>query len=172
MAKQTKQDYLGTSFHNVEIKATPRRLMELFPDSFTDNNDGENKVNFNFVLETNNGKVFTIYDYKEYRRLDLDEIVDWHIGAKTFMDSMRAKEELEALLRPMVYIVRDLISNTYDIFSEKVAAIAFAENAIAEHKGSGKVNETTKETFGNDIHWCDAECDLDTYVCVEQKVVN
>ena len=82
MAKKTYKDTDGTSFHGVTIRATVEQLTNAFgePD---DNNTGEDKVNFEWEMETDEGNVFTIYDWKNYRPLRSDEIVTWHIGAKS-----------------------------------------------------------------------------------------
>ena len=93
MAKKTYKDTDGTSFHGVTIRATVDQLTKAFgePD---DNNTGEDKVNFVWDMETEDGEVFTIYDWKEYRVLKSDEIVTWHIGAKSKSDSNVAEREL------------------------------------------------------------------------------
>jgi hypothetical protein len=64
-----------TSFHGSTIKTTVRKLME-----------------------TNLGGVFTIYDWKEYRPLDLDEVIEFHIGGHSKHVTEHAKEELENIL--------------------------------------------------------------------------
>ena len=33
-----------------------------------------------WIMETDSGDVFTIYDWKEYRILEETEIIEWHIG--------------------------------------------------------------------------------------------
>jgi len=82
MAKKTYKNVDGTSFQDVTIKASVQDLTRVLgePDN---NNTGEDKVNFVWDLETEEGDVFTIYDWKEYRKLDLDEIIEWHIGARS-----------------------------------------------------------------------------------------
>ena len=93
MAKKTYQDVNGTSFHGVVIRATVNQLTKAFgePD---DNNTGEDKVNFVWDMETDEGEVFTIYDWKEYRPLQRDEYVTWHIGAKSKSVSNDAEREV------------------------------------------------------------------------------
>ena len=93
MAKKTYQDTDGTSFQGVTIRATVEQLTKAFGDP-DDNNTGEDKVNFVWDMETDEGEVFTIYDWKNYRKLRLDEIVTWHIGAKSESDSRIAQREL------------------------------------------------------------------------------
>ena len=98
MAKKTYQDIDGTSFHGVTIRATVDQLTEAFGEPY-DNNTGEDKVNFEWDMETNEGEVFTIYDWKEYRKLDLDEKVEWHIGAKSKSVSNDAEREILKALK-------------------------------------------------------------------------
>ena len=98
MAKKTYKDTDGTSFHGVTIRATVEQLTNAFgePD---DKNTGEDRVNFVWDMETEDGEVFTIYDWKEYRVLKSDEIVTWHIGAKSKSDSNVAERELLKALK-------------------------------------------------------------------------
>ena len=93
MAKKTYQDVDGTSFHGVVIRATVDQLTKAFGEPY-DNNSGEDKVNFEWDMETDEGEVFTIYDWKEYRPLQRDEYVTWHIGAKSKSDSNVAEREI------------------------------------------------------------------------------
>ena len=61
-------------------------------------NTGEGKVNFEWDMETEDGVVFTIYDWKEGRPLRKYEMIEWHIGAKSRYESEMAKlEVLKAL---------------------------------------------------------------------------
>lgn len=80
MAKKTFKDTDGTSFHNVVVTTSVANLTKLFgePDN---NNTGEDNVNFVWDMETDEGNVFTIYDWKVGRPLSINEPVEWHIGA-------------------------------------------------------------------------------------------
>ena len=98
MAKHTKQSASGTSFHGVEFSATPQQLINLFPNSYYGNNDGSDKVNFDFTLETQNGDVFTIYDWKEYRSLKMNELIHWHICGYDEQTCLQGKAEVLELL--------------------------------------------------------------------------
>jgi len=93
MAKKTYKDTDGTSFQGVTIRATVDQLTKAFGEPY-DSNSGEDKVNFVWDMENNEGEVFTIYDWKEYRVLKSDEIVTWHIGAKSKSDSNVAEREI------------------------------------------------------------------------------
>ena len=94
MAKLTNQNANGTSFHDVTFKATVNQLISVLGEPHWVDNTGEDKVNFDFVFETEEGDVFSIYDWKEYRVLDLDEAIEWHIGAYSKSVSNVALEEV------------------------------------------------------------------------------
>ena len=98
MARKTEQSPCGTSFHNVEIYATVNDLLKLFPDSYSDG-DGGYKVHHEFTLETEDGEVFTLYDWKEYRKPRKDETVCFHVGGKSFYITSRAAREVERMLQ-------------------------------------------------------------------------
>jgi hypothetical protein len=94
MAKKTNQSANGTSFHDVTIKASINQLITAFGEPTWQHNTGEDKVNFEWVLETDEGDVFTLYDWKEYRKLDLDETIEWHIGSFSRFISGEAQYEV------------------------------------------------------------------------------
>jgi hypothetical protein len=94
MAKKTYKSTDGTSFFGTTIRATVNQLISAFGDPSMEYNTGEDKVNFEWEMETEDGEVFTIYDWKEYRPLKLDEYVIWHIGAKDKSTSNTAEDEI------------------------------------------------------------------------------
>lgn len=70
-----------TSFFDVTFVSTPDKLLKLLPSrQLHVDNSGKNKTNFDWTLMTDTGILFTIYDWKYYRPLDLNEPVIWHIG--------------------------------------------------------------------------------------------
>lgn len=98
--KLTKQSHNRTSFHGTYLQATVKDLKRVLGESDWGSNDGRDKVNFEWVRETDDGSVFTVYDYKEYRKLKLNEIIEWHIGGFNGRDTEQAKKEiLEALAK-------------------------------------------------------------------------
>lgn len=99
MAQHTRKSAGEASFHGVTLKATPQQLIDLFSNSVYEQNDGRDKTNFDFTLETESGKVFTIYDWKEYRPLRMDEVVEWHVGAKSLSVSIEGRDEVVAMLK-------------------------------------------------------------------------
>ena len=96
--KKTNKTPFATSFHGTTFKASPSDLRKILDVPRYDGNDGEDKTNFDWVLETNSGKVFTVYDWKEYRVLEEDEIVEWHIGGKSVSETEEALREIEEAL--------------------------------------------------------------------------
>ena len=94
MAKKTYKSTDGTSFHGTTIRATVNQLISAFGEPSDDSNTGEDKVNFEWEMETEDGEVFTIYDWKEYKMIDVDKYVVWHIGAKDKSTSNTAEDEI------------------------------------------------------------------------------
>ena len=94
MAKKTYQSTDFTSFHGVTIRASVEQLTKAFGDPSMEYNTGEDKVNFEWEMETDEGEVFTIYDWKYYRPLRSDEIVTWNIGSKSKSVSWDAEREI------------------------------------------------------------------------------
>jgi hypothetical protein len=45
-------------------------------------------------METEDGTVFTVYDWKEYRPLKEDEEVEWHVGGYSGMNTEKALNEI------------------------------------------------------------------------------
>ena len=88
----------GTSFHGVTLTVTPQKLIDVLgePDFF--DNDGHDKVNMEYDLETKDEISFTIYDWKEYRPLQMDETIEFHIGALSSTQSIEAKNEVLRLI--------------------------------------------------------------------------
>lgn len=96
--KLSNQNQSGTSFQDVTITTTVKKLIEKIGEPQYKQNSGEDKVNFEWVCETKDGTVFTIYDWKEYRELILDETIEFHIGSHSEEISNKAQFELLILL--------------------------------------------------------------------------
>jgi hypothetical protein len=99
MAIKTNQSTNNTSFHGVTFRASVNQLISAFGDPSDDSNTGEDKVNFEWEMETEDGEVFTIYDWKEYRMIDVDEYVVWHIGSMEALGSKKALKEIMQSLK-------------------------------------------------------------------------
>lgn len=96
MAKFTKKSADGTSFHGTTINTTANKLKKLFPNSFDENGD---KTNLDFTLETENGDVFTIYDWKNYGGIPMDTPIVWNLGGNNKEITEQAKIEVLAMLK-------------------------------------------------------------------------
>lgn len=92
--KPTKKSVNGTSFHNTVIHATVSQLRQILGQPVYECNDSGDKVNFEWEMETESGKVFTVYDWKEYRQIDEDEEIEWHIGGHRSIDTIEAADEI------------------------------------------------------------------------------
>ena len=98
MKNTSRKSSIGTSFHGQTIEASVSDLRRILGEPVCEQNDGEDKVNFEWEMETASGKIFTVYDWKEYRRIRENETIEWHIGAERKMDSVEAAEEINSVL--------------------------------------------------------------------------
>lgn len=88
--------WVGGSFHNSTITASINDITSVLGKPVVFENTGEDKVNVEWYGVTNDGFKFTVYDWKEYRALDLNEPIRFHIGSESgFMSDTEAAEELE-----------------------------------------------------------------------------
>jgi hypothetical protein len=98
MAKLSNKSATGTSFHDVTIQTTPQKLIDVLGEPQFGDNSEQDKTNFDWICETKDGKVFTIYDWKYYRPLQMDEIIDFHIGGHSGSVTLKALQELKEIL--------------------------------------------------------------------------
>ena len=98
--RSTEKSTTGTSFHNTTLVATINDLKKVLGPPVYKKNTGNGKTNFEWEGETESGKIFTVYDWKENRPLSNTEDIRWHIGGFNYMDTMEAREEiLEAIIK-------------------------------------------------------------------------
>ena len=99
MRKPTTYDQ--TSYHNVQIRTTINKLKALADkigaEYFEPDHINE-KSQFDFEFETESGVFFTVYDWKEYRELNHNEVLSFHIGSENEIGSIEAKQELTKAL--------------------------------------------------------------------------
>jgi hypothetical protein len=93
--KATSKEVDGTSFHDTTIKCSVVTLRKVLGEPEYEPNDGKDKVNFEWMLETNDGDVFTVYDWKEGRPLSESEMIKWHIGGYNKTATEQAKSEIK-----------------------------------------------------------------------------
>jgi hypothetical protein len=98
MKKANRNKLGGTSFHDSVVVASVNQLIKVLGEPDYRGNSGEDKTNFEWDMELDSGDVFTVYDWKEYRRLDLDEEIEWHIGGHSFAVTHAAALEIEDAL--------------------------------------------------------------------------
>jgi hypothetical protein len=92
--KPTTKSVGGTSFHESVINCSVATLKKVLGEPSYDANDGQDKVNFDWDMETSTGDVFTVYDWKEYRSLNENEMIEWHIGGMNRSVTEQAKREI------------------------------------------------------------------------------
>lgn len=90
-------DTNGCSFHGSTVVTTVSILREEIGAPVMQANTGTNKVNFMWVCELEDGNVFTIYDWKEYRSIDENDTIEFNIGAKSSWESIDAEYALQYL---------------------------------------------------------------------------
>lgn len=81
------------------ISSSVSELKEKLGEPQYSENDGTDKVNFEWECETEEGDVFTIYDWKEYREIDETETIHFHIGGMSERVTRVAVSELKTLLK-------------------------------------------------------------------------
>lgn len=96
--KKTFKEINGTSFYGTVISTTVCALKQILGEPYYSQNDGEDKINYEWKMETNVGDVFTVYDWKEYRSLNEDEIIKFHIGGVSKVITEQAKNEMHDAL--------------------------------------------------------------------------
>jgi hypothetical protein len=90
-----KDEFTGGSFHNVYITSSINELTDVLGEPQMDDNNGHDKVNVEWnCITKDEGIKFYIYDWKYYRPLSMDEMVEFHIGGKNFMETHTACELL------------------------------------------------------------------------------
>lgn len=95
--KPTNKSLNGTSFHMSTVNATVNELKQVLGEvRYT--GDFDDKVQNEWLMELENGDVFTVYDWKEYRQYSNDDEIEWHIGGHDRTITERAKQQLIKLL--------------------------------------------------------------------------
>ena len=99
--KKTTQSGNDTSFHNDTFHASVADIIQICGEPAWEDNSGDDKVNFEWTMETDSGDAFTIYDWKEYRSLEQNEIVEWHIGGHSSNVTEQALNEIATELNDL-----------------------------------------------------------------------
>ena len=114
--KQTTNSTTGTSFHDTVITTTVNKLIKAIGKPYMHSNLGNDKINFEWKMELEDGTIFTIYDYKEYRKLDLDELIEFHIGGFDVQDTEKALWNIQWALEK----AKDNWDNVIDDYKENI----------------------------------------------------
>lgn len=86
-----------TSFHFVVFRTTVKQLKSKLGQPYYIDNTGKDKVNFEWVVKTKSGIISRIYNYKEYRKIKVNEIIEWHIGGKNEIEDREVLKELKEI---------------------------------------------------------------------------
>lgn len=90
---------VGTSFYGHTFDCSVDDLFFKFWKPQFQDNLGTEKVNVEFWLKLYDDTIFTIYDWKLYRPIQLGEVVTWHIGAHSESDSLKAFNFIKSYLK-------------------------------------------------------------------------
>ena len=96
--RKTEQSSDMTSFHGHTVAATVQQLIRACGEPVAISRDPSNKSQYDWILETESGKVFTIYDWKEYRSFEEDELIHWHVGSHESKTAEQALSEIKEML--------------------------------------------------------------------------
>lgn len=92
--KTTSATANGTSFFGSTITSTPAQLKAILGKPTYNFNDGLDKVNLEWVIENDNGDVFTVYDWKTGHGISDDAVIEWHIGGYNAEVTNTARRDL------------------------------------------------------------------------------
>ena len=119
--KKTIKSTINTSFHGVTITATLEDLIKVLGEPSSICLDQDEKVQYEWLMETKNGIPFTVYDWKEYHEIIPDSEIRWHIGTEhEFQSNVVFSELFDALsdLYPNHDDFDDILDELIDDFEE------------------------------------------------------
>lgn len=96
MIKRSEQSANGTSYYCVDVCSTIDELTALLGEP---EHNVDDKVQYTWVCETEEGDIFTIYDRNERFGFHKDEPIRFHIGAHSQAVCRSAKLELKQMLQ-------------------------------------------------------------------------
>jgi hypothetical protein len=99
--KQTTKSTSGTHFLDVTVFASRKELITICGKPQPSSDDF--KVRYCWDMETEDGDVFTIYDWRDLFIRDLDEPITWHIGSFDYLAADTARHELTQALKQLRY---------------------------------------------------------------------
>ena len=102
MLRKSESKAIGTSFHGITIRGSVNQLSEVIGE-YSKLNSGDGKVVYQWILETDEDEVVTVYDWKMYREVGMDEEIEWNIGGHSKKSTEKAREEILKLLNNKDY---------------------------------------------------------------------
>ena len=88
----------GSSWFGDLIITNYPKLIEILGQPTFDDNTGQDKTNMEWVCESREGFVFTIYDWKQYEPLNENHNYGFHIGGFSEEETKKAKAEIELMI--------------------------------------------------------------------------
>ena len=74
--KKTTKEANGTSFHDTTIRCSVKLLKEILGECTYGNNDGQDKVNYEWIMETEDGDVYLKHEDYKNKFIKLDELLN------------------------------------------------------------------------------------------------
>ena len=102
MLRKSESRVIGTSFHGISINGSINQLSKVIGEP-TKINSGDGKTVFQWVMETDEDEVITIYDWKMYREVGMDEEIEWNIGGHSKKSTEKTREKILKLLNKQDY---------------------------------------------------------------------
>lgn len=97
--KQTTKSTSGVHFLDVTVFASREELITICGKPLS--NSGDGKCRYHWNMETEDGEVFTIYDWKDTVIRDLDEPIKWNIGSFNYLTADNAQFEINEALKQL-----------------------------------------------------------------------
>jgi hypothetical protein len=152
--RQTRRSTGGTSFHDTVFTATVADLRRILGEPSYSGNDGQDKTNFEWEMETEDGEVFTVYDWKEHMPIGENAAIDWHIGGHSRAVTDQAFKEIindlnppekpsEADRREAAELILDYLAIAPDFETARECALVSAAR-LKQHYGA-KYDSIIKE---------------------------
>ena len=88
----------GSSWFGDLIITNYPKLIEILGQPTFDDNTGQDKTNMEWVCESREGFVFTIYDWREHEPLNEEYNYGFHIGGFSEEETKKAKAEVELMI--------------------------------------------------------------------------
>lgn len=115
---KSTNEFVGGSFYNSIVQATPSDVILALGKPWSENNDGTTMATAAWNAKTDCGIGFMVCDCEYYCPLNMDEIVDWHIGGKNRNETEIAANKLRATIEKKKAKELGLTESEYDAFKD------------------------------------------------------